>query len=164
MGAADYTLSTLNFLFFHQVVDELLDDLLSLLVLVAVDKYFGMIDWSWQTYKVETGVLAKDIVHYTVDFVHLCFELHAHDFSFSLFSGYDFGGLLFYVVWGELVGRDVVDLALGDPLGEDVRWMVDEGGGEGVDIDFSWEELNFDVHSIIKLVEFMENAKHNLIR
>ena len=42
--------------------------------------------------------------------------------------------------------------------------MVDEGGGEGVDIDFSWEELNFDVHSIIKLVEFMENAKHNLIR
>ena len=103
-------------------------------------------------------------MHYTVDFVHLCFKLHAHDFSFSLFSGYDFGGLLFYVVWGELVGRDVVDLALGDPLGEDVRWMVDEGGGEGVDIDFSWEELNFDVHSIIKLVEFMENAKHNLIR
>jgi hypothetical protein len=41
--------------------------------------------------------------------------------------------------------------------------MVDESGGECVDVDFSWEELNFDIHSIIKLVEIMENADHNLI-
>lgn len=37
LGAADYTLTALDFLIVHQVVDELLDDLLSLLVLVAID-------------------------------------------------------------------------------------------------------------------------------
>lgn len=81
-----------------------------------------------------------------------------------MFSGYDFGGLLFYVVWGKLVGWDVVDLALGGPLWEDVWRMVDESGWECVDVDFSWGELNFDVHSIIKVVDLMENANDNLIR
>ncbi len=118
---------------------------------------------SWKTYEVKTGVFAIDIVHDTVDFVHFCFKLYTHDFCLSLLSRDDFGGLLFYVVWGELIGWDVVDLVLGYPLWEDMWWMVDESGGECVDVDFSWEELNFDIHSIIKLVEIMENADHNLI-
>jgi lipase chaperone LimK len=37
LGTTDYTPSALNFLFIHQIVDKLLYDLLSLLILVAVD-------------------------------------------------------------------------------------------------------------------------------
>lgn len=136
----------------YQIVDEVLHDLLSLFVLVAVEQYFGVCVLVGQMHQVEGGVLPVDVVHDAVDLVHLCFELYAHHFGFPLVPGYDFGGFLFYVVGGELVGGDVVDGALVDPLGLYVGCVVDECGCEGVDVYFSGKKLNFVVHAIIKLV------------
>lgn len=163
MCAADYTRPALDFILVHEIVDELLDYLLPLLVFIAVYQDFRVFILIGEMDEVEAGVLAVDVMHNAVDFVHFCSELHAHDFGFALFSGDNFGGLLFYVVGCKFISRDVVDLALGDPLGEYVGGVVYESGGEGVEVDFSWKVLNFDVHTIIKLVEPIENANNNAI-
>ena len=82
----------------YEKPNKLFNNLMSLLVLVAIKEYLRVTLVVRQVHKVEVGLLSICIVHDAVDFVDFCLELYTQHFGLALVPGNDFGGLLLNIV------------------------------------------------------------------